>query len=152
MERNGGGRLEAIWVKRAHRGTMDPAERAELVAGRGIVGNADQGRARQVTLIARERWDALMDELDADVDPSARRANFLLRGIELAHTRGRVLRVGDVRLRVRGETRPCERMEEALPGLQAAMREAWGGGVFAEVLDDGAVSVGDPVRWEEAEG
>lgn len=151
-EESAAGRLEAIWIKRAHRGKMDPAERAELVAGRGIVGNADQGRARQVTLIARERWDELMDGLRARVDPSARRANFLLSGVALAETRGRVLRVGGVRLRVRGETRPCERMDEALPGLQAAMREAWGGGVFAEVLDDGAVSVGDPVRWEDGAG
>ncbi len=37
------GRIEAIWVKRAHRGPMDPVPSAVLVAGRGVVGNADQG-------------------------------------------------------------------------------------------------------------
>jgi hypothetical protein len=30
---------------------MDPATVATLVAGRGLVGNADQGRRRQVTVI-----------------------------------------------------------------------------------------------------
>jgi MOSC domain-containing protein YiiM len=39
-------------------------------------------------------------------------------------------------------------MDEALPGLRAAMGPAWGGGAFAEVLDDGTVSVGDTVTWE----
>ena len=49
------GELAAIWVKRAHRGVMDAAQAAELVAGRGIVGNADQGRRRQVTLLEEEQ-------------------------------------------------------------------------------------------------
>jgi MOSC domain-containing protein YiiM len=38
-------------------------------------------------------------------------------------------------------------MEEALPGLRSAMRLNWRGGVFAEVLDDGEISVGDHVAW-----
>jgi MOSC domain-containing protein YiiM len=143
------GRLEAIWVKRAHRGPMDPTPSAELRAGRGIAGNADQGRKRQVTLIEREVWDRLMRELEADISPAARRANLMVSGTSLAGTRGRVLRIGGCRLRIAGETRPCERMDEALPGLRAAMGPAWGGGAFAEVLDDGTVTVGDAVTWED---
>lgn len=144
------GRLEAIWIKRAHRGPMDRAQAAELRAGRGIVGNADQGRKRQVTLIEREIWQRLMDELGADIDPAARRANLLVSGTSLTGARGRVLRIGACRLRIAGETRPCERMDEALPGLRAAMGPAWRGGAFAEVLDDGTITVGDTVTWESA--
>jgi MOSC domain-containing protein YiiM len=39
-------------------------------------------------------------------------------------------------------------MEAAHAGLQAAMRERWGGGVFAEVLDGGTIRAGDAVEWE----
>jgi MOSC domain-containing protein YiiM len=143
------GRLEAIWLKRAHRGAMDPVARATLVAGRGLLGNADQGRRRQVTLIEREVWDSLMAQLGGGLDPSARRANLMLSGCRLSGQRRRVLRIGPCRIRVLGETRPCERMDEALPGLRQAMGLAWGGGSFGEVLDDGEIAVGAEVGWED---
>lgn len=141
------GRLEAIWVKRATRGPMDPVSRAALVAGKGIVGNADQGGKRQVTIISGDVFDALRSDLGPRLDPAMRRANLMLRGVALAETRGRTLAVGGVRVRVYGETRPCERMDEALPGLRAALGPDWRGGVYGEVLDDGEVAVGDSVRW-----
>lgn len=141
------GTLEAIWVKRAARGPMDRHKAATLVANRGIVGNADQGRRRQVTIIAKERWHELMDETGAMLDPSVRRANLMVSGIDLTDSRGKTLQIGSVRIQIYNETRPCERMDEAHFGLQAAMRKKWGGGAFGVVLDDGEIQVGDPVHW-----
>jgi MOSC domain-containing protein YiiM len=143
------GRLEAIWIKRSHRGPMDPVSAGRLVAGRGLVGNADQGRRRQITLIETEAWERLMQELEGSISPAARRANLMVSGIQLAGTPNRVLRVGTCRLRLGGETRPCERMDEALPGLRAAMGRGGGGGVFGQVLDDGEITVGDDIAWLE---
>jgi MOSC domain-containing protein YiiM len=144
------GVLESIWIKRAKGGPMDAADRATLVAGRGIQGNADQGGKRQVTIIAREAFDAIQAVLGPAAEPVMRRANLLVRGVALADSRGRILRIGAARVRVRvyGETRPCNLMDETLPGLKAALQAAWRGGVFGEVLEDGQIGVGDAVIWE----
>lgn len=141
------GKVEAIWLKRAKRGPMDPQPRATLQANRGLVGNADQRGKRQVTIISQERWQELMAQTGATLDPAARRANLLVSGINLANSRGQTLQVGPVRIRIYNETRPCERMDEAHLGLRAAMKVDWGGGAFGEVLDDGEIAVGDPVQW-----
>lgn len=143
------GTVERIWIKRMKGGPMDARTHVRVQANRGIVGNANQGGRRQVTLIDADRWASHMEALGADADPSVRRANVLLRGIDLTATRGSVLRVGAVRLHIAGETKPCYQMDEAVPGLQAVMRPHWGGGAFAIVLDDGEITVGDRAEWEE---
>jgi MOSC domain-containing protein YiiM len=141
------GRLEQIWIKRARRGPMDPRPSATLLAERGLVGNANQGGFRQVTIISRERWHEVVSQLPEAVGPEARRANLLVSGINLEQSSERILRVGPCRLRIRGETRPCEQMDEACPGLRDLLRPHWGGGAFAQVLDDGEIAVGDEVTW-----
>ena len=142
------GRLEAIWVKRAHRAPMKEVTEAVLVPGKGIEGDVNTSRRRQVTIIEREIWDALMKQLGTDASPVGRRANLLVSGVKLAETRGKILRIGGARLQIGGETTPCERMDEYLPGLRAAMKPDWGGGAFAQVLDDGVVTIGDAVGFE----
>jgi MOSC domain-containing protein YiiM len=143
------GTVMALWVKRAHRGPMDVVDSVVLRAGLGIVGSADQGGKRQVTLIEQEVWDDLMRRLGGDGSPAQRRANILIAGLPLAYTRGRTLRVGACRLLVGGESKPCERMDEVIPGLQQAMYAGWRGGAFAQVLDDGEIALGAPVEWAD---
>ena len=145
------GTLEAIWIKRAYGGPMDPVRRATLTAGKGLVGNANQGGRRQVTLIDRAAWDLVTEDLKEYVEPSARRANLLVAGVSLSNSRGRILHVGSCRLRINGETRPCEVMDEAHPGLRHALSPPWRAGAHAEVLDDGEIELGAAVEWADPE-
>lgn len=142
------GKVDAIWKKRARRGVMDPVESARFVAGKGIADDANFGTPkRQVTVIAREVFDRIREQLP-DVRPAMRRANIMVSELDLANTRGRILRLGDVRILILGETRPCERMDEQVQGLTTALSPDWNGGVFGEVLNDGEVAVGAAASFE----
>ena len=127
---------------------MDSLRETTLVAGQGVQGSVGSSRRRQITILAREAWTAATAYLDSDPGPECRRANIMVSGIELAHTRGRILLVGSCRIAIGGELTPCERMDEASPGLRDALRPDWRGGVFGEVLEGGVVRVGDPVSWD----
>ncbi len=142
------GTLKKIWIKRSKLGPMDPAGRARLIKGEGIRGNANQQGKRQVTIIEEEVWNEMMRELGADIDPSARRANLMVSGVPLRESRGKRLRVGSCVIEIYGETRPCERMDEALPGLQRAMHN-WRGGAFGVIVAGGEIKPGDPVYFED---
>ena len=141
-------RLEQIWIKRMRGGPMDPADRAKMKAGRGIVGNANQGGKRQVTIVSNKHWNEVTAPLGDTPDPRLRRANLLVSDIDFDSARGKILKVGSVRIRIYGETRPCEQMEEVAPGLREAMKVPWGGGAFGEILDDGEIAVGDAVELQ----
>lgn len=127
---------------------MDPVREADLVAGQGMQASVDRSRRRQVTIIASEAWARATAAIGRDPGPAARRANILVSGIDFAGTRGRVLAVGPCRIEIGGELTPCERMDEAAPGLRRALEPEWRGGVFGTVLKGGTVRVGDTVNWE----
>jgi MOSC domain-containing protein YiiM len=126
---------------------MDPVDEAVAGEGRGLEGGADFDRDRHVTLIEREVFDRLKVEFDDSVMPVMRRANLLVSGIRLEGTHDQTLAVGDLRIHVRGETRPCGRMEDACTGLRDALDPHWGGGAHGSVLNDATITVGDEVRW-----
>jgi MOSC domain-containing protein YiiM len=143
------GRVEAIWLKSAHGGPMEPTSSATAVADKGLEGDANFAARRQVTVIEKETFDRIMERL-GDARPYMRRANVMVSGVGLEETRDQLLSMGGLKIRIRGETRPCGLMDEQCPGLRDALDGAWGGGVHGTVLEDGEVRVGDPVSLEAA--
>jgi len=135
------GEIVAIWIKKAHRRPLDAVTEAELVAGRGIVGNANQGGWRQITIIDEKSWADAQAELGKDVDPSRRRANVMIRGIDLEKSRGRKLRLGECVIDIRGENPPCRRMGD----MQTPLKPHWRAGVFGSIENGGTIRVGDSV-------
>lgn len=113
----------------------------------GVTGDVTREKAhRQVTVVAREAWEKACADLGAKVPWTARRANFLIEGIELKETTGRRLRIGPVLLEITGETKPCGLMDRQHRGLLAALTPDWRAGVICHVLEPGEVKLGDHVE------
>ncbi len=142
------GTLQRIWVKETHGEPITAVDEAKALADQGFDGGVGEASTRQLTVLAAEAWTDVEATLGMSVDPALRRANLLVAGVDLAGTTGRVLRVGDLRLEITGETKPCYQMDTAVDGLQAALEPDWRGGVHGVVLGDATVRVGDPVGWD----
>jgi len=144
------GCLEAIATKAAKRAPMVPVHRAFVSIATGVEGDfRGRQKARQVTVLFAEDWAAAVAGLDPAASWTVRRATLLVAGVRNPRRVGDVLAVGDVRLMATGETQPCIRMDEQMPGLWDALRPDWRGGVTARVIAGGEISVGDLTRWVE---
>jgi len=137
----------AIWLKPRRGSPMQRVEQADLVAGRGLVGNADQGGRRQITIIDEAAWRAATGQLGIELDPAERRANLMLRGIDFRNSRGRMLRIGNCTIRIFTETRPCTKLDKIRPGLVAVLKDGWRGGVTGEIVEGGTIHIGDIASW-----
>ena len=129
------------------------ADRVEIVAGKGIVGDRFFGKAAHmdaaVTLFAVEALEAMAAELGAGpFDPLLTRRNVIVRGAHLAPLLGREFTLesqGDaVRFKGGRPAHPCAWMDRMLaPGAHAAMRGR--GGMRCQALSDSVLHRGPAV-------
>ena len=146
------GKLLGIAVREKSRGPMLEVTSADVTRGRGVLQDfrGKPGR-RQVTVLSVESWKATCEELGQQLPWTTRRANLLVEGIDLCETTGSRLWIGDVVLQITGETDPCSRMDEAVPGLREALTPEWRGGVCCRVINNGAISTMTTVTIESRE-
>ena len=106
--------------------------------------------ARHVSLIAREAIEASNEELVhrglIPFEPGETRRNIVVEGVDLYALLGKEFRIGAVRLRGSEPTRPCHIPSAVAgkPGFAEAYRDR--GGVRAEILSDGIISISDLVQ------
>ena len=143
-------KLLAIATRSVPKEPMEELEDCEITLERGVADDLrGKPSGRQVTVLAREAWEAACASLGAELPWTTRRANLLVEEIDLAGSAGRRLRVGGALLEVTAETDPCELMDDFYTGLRAALEPDWRGGVCCRVLEAGALRIGDAVAWEE---
>lgn len=142
-------KAELIGIARKARShaPMETLDRIDITTELGLDGDfRGKLRRRQVTILAEEGWQAACNAIDrGDLDWTTRRANLYVRGIDLPRTKGAKLSIGNVVFEITGETDPCNRMEDAAPGLKEAMTPDWRGGVTCRVVESGSVALGDDV-------
>lgn len=146
------GRLIGIARRPARRAPMEEIAQGVISTAAGLEGDHKGAKLprRQITILAREDWDAALAGLTDLAGPvplpwTARRANLLVEGVRLPRAVGALLAIGPVVLEVTAQTVPCSRMDEAHPGLLKALYPEWRGGVSCRIVTGGTVAVGDAV-------
>jgi MOSC domain-containing protein YiiM len=138
---------EIIAIAR-HSKSREPIE--ELTSARITVESGVEGDCHgapgpsQVTVVSEEGWRAALVELGTDLPWTLRRANLLIRGIDLFNTTGKRLRLGDVVLEITGENDPCWLMDKQHRGLRKALTPRWRAGIACRVIAGGIIKVGQP--------
>ena len=141
------GKLLGIAIRRARRAPMEECTAIEVSTELGLANDArGQMNRRQVSVLARESWEAACEQLGQTSPWTVRRANLLVEGLPLAETTGATLQIGDLVLKITGETDPCNRMDEQRAGLQEALMPDWRGGVLCRVVQGARIEVGDTVE------
>jgi hypothetical protein len=141
------GSVAAILVAADAEAPLVRVDSAEAVAGRGLAGDryhegrgtfGGNGRGYELTLVEAEVLDSI------DLPWEQARRNVVTRGIALNGLVGRRFRVGAAECIGRRLCEPCAHLEKlARPGLLRPLVHK--GGLRADILVGGAVSVGDDV-------
>ena len=149
------GRIVAIYVAPDEGKPMEERNEVQALAGTGLEGDryaqvagkfSGQAKYRKlaVTLIEREAVEAAREEYGVELDESETRRNLVTEGVPVNHLVGREFTVGGVRMRGDELAEPCTYLESLTrDGVRQSLIHR--GGLRAEILDDGAIHVGDAV-------
>ena len=139
--------LLKIWTKSGTKHYMDSHESIESITGKGLAGCVGvKSKNRQITVLSLKAWSKAQEEIDQQLGPVNRRANFLVDEIDLENSKGKILLVGDLKIEITGETKPCAQMDKLHQGLREALKPHWRGGVTGKILNSCRVTVGDQVN------
>lgn len=143
------GRVEGIYITGEHGKLPEPVDSVRAHAGRGLAGNryffdGDARPGTALTLIAAEAVEAMERERGISIEPRESRRNVVTRGIDVNELVGKRFRVGDVECEGVELCEPCTTLEGMTkPGIIKGL--AHRGGLNADILSDGKISVGDAV-------
>lgn len=143
------GRVEGIYITAVHGEPPEPVELVRAIAGRGLEGNryffdGDAPAGHALTLIAAEAVEAMEREHGISIEPRESRRNVVTRGIDVNELVGKRFRVGDVECHGIELCEPCTDLQAMTqPGIIKGL--AHRGGLNADILSDGEISVGDAV-------
>jgi MOSC domain-containing protein YiiM len=145
------GVVEQIAITPQPSALPEPVERIEVVAGQGPRGDRKfapkpmKRNGKDLTLIEAEALADLRDDTGIELTHAESRRNVLTRGVRLNDLVGRRFRVGEVECEGVVLNEPCSHLERlTYQGVLAGLHNR--GGLRANVLRGGTISVGDEVR------
>lgn len=150
------GVVEAICISAAAGGSIEHPAETEAVAGRGLVGDRHHDghgtfpsgvTGSAITLIEAEVCETFEPPLEA----SEHRRNLITRGVSLNDLVGRDFMAGPVHCRGARLCEPCSQMQRysGRPVLRPLVHR---GGLRADVIGGGVISIGDPISSRDGAG
>jgi MOSC domain-containing protein YiiM len=149
------GIVQAIWIGPQRGGPLVPVMSVRAVPGLGLegdryfLGRGSLSRwpsaARAVSLIESEALDAVLRDHGIDLRHGRSRRNIETRGVGLAGLKGKRCRIGTAFFRGVLACQSCAYLERLTSaGAFSALKGR--GGLRAEVLEEGVLTVGDAVE------
>ncbi len=139
---------------------MQSIEEAHTVPGMGIKGDryylgtghfSKMGKASyEITLIEMEALEALKRDYDFAISPRDARRNIVTTGVPLNHLVWKEFYVGEVKLLGRRLCEPCFHLVKLTDklALQGLLHR---GGLRCQILTEGIIRLGDPIRISETQ-
>src|SRR3954471_15786767 len=144
------GSVEQIAITPTRSALPEPVERVEVLPGQGPRGDRNfapepqERKGKDLTLIEAEALEALAVDTGIELSHQESRRNVLTRGVRLNDLVGRRFRVGEVECEGVVLNEPCTHLESiTYAGVQDGLENR--GGLRANVLQGGTISVGDEV-------
>ncbi|MEK0451689.1 MAG: hypothetical protein RL088_3957 [Verrucomicrobiota bacterium] len=145
--------LAGIYISPTATALPTAVDSVRALAGRGLDGDryamgcgtfSDRPGRRDVTLIEAEEIERFSRESGHAFDAAMSRRNLLTSGVRLNDLVGREFHVGPVLLRGLRLCEPCTHLERVtgLPVLAGLVHRA---GLYAEILNDGELRIGDTI-------
>ena len=148
-------RVERLWTASEDSAPMESQESVRCLAGCGIEGDRyclgtgyySPYDVCQITFVEGEALEHVRDEYGIDLTDGRHRRNVEVRDVDVHDLLGQRFRVGDVTFEGTRPRPPCAHVEQVADeeGVTRALTEGRGG-VCADVLEDGEISVGDEVE------
>ena len=147
------GTVVLISIAQAGGDATASSDQVRAVAGRGLEGDryfnqtgtfsSSPGNGREVTLIESEAIDSVARDCGRELEYKDTRRNIVTRGVALNDLIDKEFRVGDVRMR---GIRLCEPCKVSFPDADVKQALVSRGGLRADILNDGVISIGDSVH------
>ncbi len=145
--------VAAIYISPSASTLPHSVQSVRALAGRGLDGDryalgsgtfSGNSGQRDVTLIEAEALDHFVRDYSHPLDPAQTRRNLLTRGVRLNELVGCDFIIGAVRMRGLRLCEPCAHLARltSAPVLPGLIRR---GGLYAQILQDGELAVGDPI-------
>ena len=153
------GTVVSIHIAAEDRAALRPLKEAELVAGRGIVGDRYWARAsrlpkNEVTLVEAEQIEQFNAASGLDIAAADTRRNIVTRGVSLNDLVDKEFMVGEARVRGMELCEPCGYMAgelvtkysiTTLPAPEIIAKLTHCAGLRAQIVEGGMVRVGDVI-------